>query len=237
MVDIYRDSGLSVYEAAHYSRGEHLAEVDALLAGRLPPGARVLDLGCSAGLHALELARRGFRVTGVDVEPSAIELARQRGRESGGTARFEVLDLSTGAFAPLGTFDLVYSIGNVLSHLPKAGIRGILRKIRGRLNAGGVFIFDLLNGDVRVPGEIREPGTNIVWKREFDPGTGRIRLEGYFPAFGVTQRFDVWGYEKEEVENLLKRAGFLEIIASGTLCFDDPTTAIHPPVSLRFKAR
>ncbi|GIU87648.1 MAG: hypothetical protein KatS3mg009_2163 [Acidimicrobiia bacterium] len=42
-----------------------------------PPGARVLDAGCGPGRHALELARRGFHVVGVDHSPDFVALARE----------------------------------------------------------------------------------------------------------------------------------------------------------------
>ncbi len=42
----------------------------------LEPGARVLDLACGHGRISLELARRGFHVTGLDLRPRSLELAR-----------------------------------------------------------------------------------------------------------------------------------------------------------------
>src|SRR5271165_2507201 len=41
-------------------------------------GARVLDAGCGTGALAVELARRGADVLGIDVSPSLVELARSR---------------------------------------------------------------------------------------------------------------------------------------------------------------
>jgi 2-polyprenyl-3-methyl-5-hydroxy-6-metoxy-1,4-benzoquinol methylase len=41
----------------------------------LPPGAHILDLGCGIGQHSLEMARRGFKVTGVDRTLSYIKKA------------------------------------------------------------------------------------------------------------------------------------------------------------------
>ena len=43
----------------------------------LEPGARVLDVACGHGRHSLELARRGFGVTGIDLSPRSLQLARE----------------------------------------------------------------------------------------------------------------------------------------------------------------
>ncbi|HVY79150.1 MAG TPA: methyltransferase domain-containing protein [Solirubrobacterales bacterium] len=53
------------------------AEVDrAIRLIELPPGAQVLDLACGGGYHAVELAERGFAVTGVDLSDDMVELAQ-----------------------------------------------------------------------------------------------------------------------------------------------------------------
>ena len=45
-----------------------VAEVDFVLEElSLPPGSRILDVGCGTGRHAVELARRGYQITGVDI--------------------------------------------------------------------------------------------------------------------------------------------------------------------------
>lgn len=49
----------------------------------LKPGDRVLDLGCGAGRHAIELAIRGYEVVGVDVSFTMLEEARKRAAEAG----------------------------------------------------------------------------------------------------------------------------------------------------------
>ena len=79
-VDLYRNSGLEIYEKAHYSNDEHIREVEAILSWYKQEGSRVLDIGCSGGLHSLELAKRGYCVIGMDIEPSAIQLARRKMR-------------------------------------------------------------------------------------------------------------------------------------------------------------
>ena len=88
---------------------EDLAEVPAIREGlaelfareeseREPPYGPVLDLGCGSGIWAVELARRGWRVTGVDILPKALRRARERIGEAGVDVRFfegDVTKLST----------------------------------------------------------------------------------------------------------------------------------------------
>ncbi len=50
---------------------------------QLQPGARVLDVPCGAGRHAIELAKRGYQLTGVDLSGSFLKQAKSRAEESG----------------------------------------------------------------------------------------------------------------------------------------------------------
>lgn len=76
------------------------------LAATLPSG-RALDLGCGAGALAVELARRGWEVRGVDPSPEAVEAARRHAVAQGVEASFEVGDVAY--WIPLGVYDLVTS--------------------------------------------------------------------------------------------------------------------------------
>jgi len=83
-------------------------EVDHLVSAlRLEPGQRVLDVGCGPGRHALELARRGVTVHGIDISERFVALARQAA--TGLPATFERLDarLLVEATALRGRFDAV----------------------------------------------------------------------------------------------------------------------------------
>ncbi len=71
----------------------------------LAPGARVLDVGCGPGRHALDLADRGFVVHGVDISERFVDLARSAAPPQ---ATFERLDATTMTFD--GEFDAAISL-------------------------------------------------------------------------------------------------------------------------------
>lgn len=55
---------------------------------RQPPYGRALDLGCGSGMQAVQLAQRGWQVTGVDLVPKALNAARRRARDAGVDVQF-----------------------------------------------------------------------------------------------------------------------------------------------------
>jgi len=63
------------------------AMFDQVQAGREPPLGRVPDLGCGSGVHAVELSRRGWQVTGLDAAPRALARARERATNAGVSLR------------------------------------------------------------------------------------------------------------------------------------------------------
>ena len=57
--------------------GQYLADMAALLVMLEPPPRRILDLGCGTGWTSRLLARSGYEVTGIDISPDAIQIARE----------------------------------------------------------------------------------------------------------------------------------------------------------------
>lgn len=123
-----------LYADKPYAR--EAAAVDALLRERLPRRGGLLELGCGAGLHAAALARRGWRVTGLD---------RSRGMlAQAAPARGVTLRLGDLRAARLGErFDAVISLFHVFSYLsgPRE-LRAALRTAREHLRPGGALLFD-----------------------------------------------------------------------------------------------
>jgi SAM-dependent methyltransferase len=83
-------------------------------ARRDAPYGKALDLGCGSGIWSVELARRGWEVTGIDIIPKAVKRARERSRESGVETRFIEADVADLRTAGVGFgFRLVLDFGTV----------------------------------------------------------------------------------------------------------------------------
>jgi SAM-dependent methyltransferase len=121
------------------------AEVDFLeRAGRLRPGSRVLDVPCGSGRHSLELARRGHRVTGLDVSAEAIAFARDTARTEGLNRDLDV-DLRVGDMAAVPAdlrVDLAICRGNSFGSLEHTGTERVLADVAGVVEPGGALVID-----------------------------------------------------------------------------------------------
>jgi 2-polyprenyl-3-methyl-5-hydroxy-6-metoxy-1,4-benzoquinol methylase len=106
----------------------------------------ILDVGCGTGRHAIELAKRGYRVTGVDLSPSQIERARSKAAAAGVAVDFRVGDARELVFA--GEFGLVILICEGAFPLMETDEMNfdILRGTARALRPGGKLILTTLNG-------------------------------------------------------------------------------------------
>jgi SAM-dependent methyltransferase len=120
-----------------------------------PPTARILDAGCGPGLYAVELARLGHHVTGIDVSAPALRHARTLVREAkpAGTAHFVRADLRDVELAP-GSFDAALLVYYVLEAFPRAIQPRVLARLANALEPGGVLIAEMRLRPNQPPGRL-----------------------------------------------------------------------------------
>ena len=171
------------------------------------PGIRALDLACGTGDIAFAIAARGAEVTGLDVTPRMVQLARGK-RGSRRTPSFLVGDMMALPF-PAGSFDLV-TTGYGIRNVPR--IEPALAEIHRVLRPGGV----LHSLDFNKPSNaivrgvylayLTVVGSALGFVLHRDPDTYRYIPESirrYPGADGVARLLESAGFTDSRVQPLL----------------------------------
>jgi ubiquinone/menaquinone biosynthesis C-methylase UbiE len=106
---------------------------------------RILDIGCGTGRHSLELARRGYHVSGVDLSEHLLQQARQKGISEGLQVEFTACDATRMEFK--AEFDAAILICQGAFSLMESDEKDlqILKNVARALTPGGVFILTTSN--------------------------------------------------------------------------------------------
>ena len=113
----------------------------------LPADGTVLEVGAATGRYSLELARRGYSVTAVDLSGELVKRARRRIVDAGMEAQVQcvVADARDLSGVPGSAFDAVLLMGPLYHLVEAADRRAALEQAHDRLRPGGVFISSLLS--------------------------------------------------------------------------------------------
>jgi len=102
-------------------------------------GSRLLDVACGTGLSFLPLLNHGWRVTGCDISPAMLEIARAK---VGDAAELLVADMRD--LPPLGQFDLIWSLNDSANYLLSVeDLRRAVTSMARNLAPRGILLFDL----------------------------------------------------------------------------------------------
>jgi len=112
--------------------------VELVASSKVRPG-KAIDLGCGTGNYAIFLAAEGYKVTGVDFSPTAIEIAKKNSQRKNVTCDFIVADVveQLGDFNQ--TWDFAYDWG-LLHHIPPEQRSKYVRNVHHILNPDGKYL-------------------------------------------------------------------------------------------------
>jgi SAM-dependent methyltransferase len=180
----------------------------------LQPGARVLDLCCGQGRHSVELSRRGYRVTGIDLSEYLLGHARTRAAAAGVEAEFVRRDMRDLPWED--EFDAVLNLFTAFGYLETdEEDEKVLHAVRRCLKPGGRLQMDLHNREWTAlrfdPKNWDEhEGHLILDSQSWDERQGRICCTRTIIAPDGTRRetgFTLRVYAPSELARMLDRAG------------------------------
>ncbi|MBO7304242.1 MAG: class I SAM-dependent methyltransferase [Clostridia bacterium] len=145
----------------------------------IPKPELVLDLGCGTGKMTLELASRGYDMTGVDLSVEMLHIAKTEAEQVGLGDKILWLSQDMRAFELYGTVDLAVSCLDTLNHLTDTkSLRQCLRLVHNYLIPNGLFIFDV-NGKGKFERiysnntyVMEEGGDVCVWENYYSSSRG-----------------------------------------------------------------
>jgi ubiquinone/menaquinone biosynthesis C-methylase UbiE len=214
--------------AASRQTAERAKQIDWLwTALALQDGSRLLDITCGPGLYAVEFARRGCHVAGIDFGPAAIAYAQELAAAQGVADRCTFIQQDVRHLALDGAgFDAAVLLYGQLAVMPRMDAHDVLARVARALQRGGRLCLELLN-----PEKVDRQESN--WWFTDDTGLWgdapflhlgerfwlaeeQVSVERYHILHLETGALDVVElcdqvYQPEEIQQMLQAAGFTAV--------------------------
>jgi 2-polyprenyl-3-methyl-5-hydroxy-6-metoxy-1,4-benzoquinol methylase len=182
--------------------------VTSILEERGLKSARILDLACGTGTLAVNLAKLGHTVHGIDISPEMIEIARAKSAGLSGVS-FEIQNMAD--LHVKGKFDLVTCGFDSINYLNVEDLRTMFEGVSKALRNSGIFLFDsithhfCLNHD-KYHHTGRPGGEFLIQETSYNPTRQEFTAQFTFPD-GVEEVHCQHPYDLADLEPLLSEAG------------------------------
>jgi SAM-dependent methyltransferase len=214
--------GLAVFDETQWqSAPKEVDQIASLV--KLQPGSRILDLCCGPGRHSLELARRGYKITGVDRTAAFLDEAKRRAVADKLEVEFVREDMRK--FVRPGAYDAILNLFSSFAYFDDpVEDRLVLFNALESLRPGGVFVVDTMAKEVLA---------RSFLERDWSERGGLLRLEERKIVRDWTAiesrwviirgqerrevRFTLRLYSASELSGVLRDVGFRQVEVFGDL--------------------
>ena len=198
--------------------------IDKVLTLVKPNGKAVLDLCCGPGRCAMDLARRGFKVTGVDRTKFLLDKAKSGARKA--KARIEWIEMDMRDFVRPESYDMALNMFTSFGYFDdKRDDLTVLSNIFTSLNPRGVLLVEVMGKEILA--KIFQPtwseklpdGTKFIGRGEiFDEWT-RIRNEWILVKKGRAKSYTFHHtiYSGQEIRDRMEQVGFDDVKIYGSM--------------------
>ena len=186
-----------------------------------PKAKTLLDLACGTGAGSLPLARKGFKVTGMDLSKSMVNYARKKALKS--KAKVDFVEGDMAFFDVRKKFDAATSFCDSINHLlSEAGLQAAFENTYRALKEGGVFVFDMSHPNhIRKGNSFENDGEDFgdsafIWENYSSDDHWQIDLTVFKKKKDKSYRkikesVMMRAYPEKTVLKLLKQAGFRKV--------------------------
>jgi SAM-dependent methyltransferase len=190
-------------------------QLEALL--RIHPPRRVLDLPCGQGRHSIELARRGYDVTGVDLSPFLLDVAKKRAAAAGVRVRWLEGDMRQPI--PGASFDVILNLFTSFGYFEDpADDQQVLTAGVAMLAPGGRLLLEVING-ARIMNDFQSREWFTVGRaavmeaRTLDRSSQRMVVERTvsIPPDEETSVHTIRLYTGEQIDAAMRSSGFVRV--------------------------
>ena len=215
-VDFFRSDYLEVYDRQFTAERAEKEVAFAEKALQLKAGTRVLDLCCGQGRHSVLLAKHGFQVTALDLNPEYLELAQRAARAASVTLETVAADMRQIPFH--SHFDAIVNMYSSFGYLEsEAEDLRVLESAANALKTSGRLLLDMLNREWAVANYIQndwhsDPDKTLyVERRELDLASSSMHVSFTIVAPNGSRRDSIGHhirlYTLTEITRLLERVG------------------------------
>ncbi len=231
-----------MFTEAHWETAP--VEIDSVLSLlELGPGAAVLDLPCGAGRHSLELARRGYRVTGADRTRAYLSTAGEKAAAEG--LELELVQADMREFVRPGAFDAAINLYTSFGYFrDQAEDLRVAANLSRSLKPGGTLVMELMGKEVLARIFLRSDwqelpdGTLFLQERKVSDDWSWIDSRWIVIKDGRRQDFAIGHrlYDGAGLHALLLEAGFESVQLYGGLGCEPYDTCARRLVAVARKA-